>query len=635
MTTPMQKSLASLSRLESILILGFSFFIIPLSYVPNPIDPGLSLRFCLLSVLIAALAIVRLARLARAPRDRFPGAPTPISLCCTLYFFTCLLSIIPSINKSESVFEIAKVFLFCNVVWFVSSSMRRGFAHLHSIARAAAVSALVIASIGILEYWGVIRFLATDYVVPGATMINKNLLSSYLFLCLGFSLFAAICSRSRAWRILGFAAYAAILYVLLATQTRAVWLGAIGGFTSAIALLFLLQFSFLSSLAHTGKKAIIALILIPLIMVAVVSILRPAASTLPSLATRASTIVDPKFESNNQRIILWRKTLRMARDFPLLGAGAGTWKILLPRYGIGDLLWPELYSIEVRPYNDFLWILSENGIFGLLFYAGFFLVSAVYCLRALRTGQNPTTVAGAALLLFTIAGFAIISFFDFPKERIEHLTLFGVLIAACTSLGADREKISFTSNSASQWPRYAALAILFTGSIACLWIGINRLSGDIHDAVMRDHWKRQEWKEAITEADRAASPLYTMDPTSTPLRWYRGVANFRLGHIDLALQDYLLARDNHPWHLHVLNDLGTCYSLKGNQPRAKACYYEALAISPFFEATLINLAVIYYNNGQYDSAYCIISRSKSPHYDPRFESFNTMISRKVTNPQCP
>ncbi len=129
--------------------------------------------------------------------------------------------------------------------------------------------------------------------------------------------------------------------------------------------------------------------------------------------------------------------------------------------------------------------------------------------------------------------------------------------------------------------------------------------------------------------------MYTMEPTSTPLSWYRGTAQFKLGNVEHAFLDYRRAYSIHPWHLGVLNDLGTCYSLKGDHKRAIACYTDALSVSRQFEPGLINLAAVYYNLGSFDSAYSIISRSKSPHTDPRFEPFYRAISQKVMKGRSP
>jgi O-antigen ligase len=632
------KILAYLSTVEFFFFTGFSFFLIPLSFCPDVVDPGLSIHFCLWAALIAVLSIVRLIRYTFFPQEQEQGPSRILAVFFAGYLLTCLLSLIPSINKSETVFEIAKAFLFCNYFWFASAIIRRRLgtipnaAALDSIAVAVMVGALVISLIGIFEYWGMIRLFDDGRVGPGVTLINRNLLSSYLFLCLGFVLFVTIASRGRAGRFLGFFAYAAILYMLLSTQTRAVWLGCLGGLLCTIIITALVRLRLLRTLLHAQKRIISVLIILPFLVIVAGSFFKPAHSDPTSITERAATIVDPRFESNNQRILLWRKTIRMSLDHPFLGVGAGNWKIFLPRYGLSDLTWPDMYFIEIRPYNDFFWVLAETGVLGLLSYGGLFFLCFLLCVRSLRTTHDPAIAWCAILLMFTLIGFAIISCFDFPKERVEHLMVFGVILAVCSSLGAGSPKPFFNR---VRWRRHALTGASLVCAAACLWIGVTRLSGDINESEMRRLWQKEEWQKTIAAADRASSALYTMEPSSTPLRWYRGVANFKLGNFDQAFLDYQQAHAFHPWHLQALNDLGTCYSLKGDQKRAIALYSDALAMSPFYEPTLINLAAIYYNGGHYDSALCIINRCKTPHTDLRFESFFNTISQKAGNSPCP
>ncbi len=616
--------------MEIALFVGFSFFLIPLSYYPAMVDPGLSLRFGLLAALIAVSTIVRFFRSSVSPQEPVQEIPRIFIVFCAGYCIVSLLSIIPAVNKSEAVFEIAKVFLFCAYIWLASTMIPRFLNSIHSIANAVTLSSLIIATLGVVEYWGIFSLIDNGKVSPGVTMFNRNLLSSFLFLCLGFVLFVIFAGRGRVWRFFGVLAYAEILYMLFATQTRAVWLGCLGGFLCTIIITAAVRLPLLLSFVRSNRGIISVCAILPFIVIIAVSILKPAKTEQPlSLNQRLATIVDPEFESNNQRIILWRKTICMSMEHPLLGVGAGNWKIALPRYGINGVLDPDMGFTETRPYNDFLWVLAETGIFGLVSYAGLFLISALFCLRSLRMSHERIEVLCAVLLLFSLIGFAIISLFDFPKERVEHLTLLGCIFALCASIGAGSSSPSGNQFQRARWQRHTLTGTSLVCALTCQLIGAVRFQGDINGSVMRRLWQKQEWQKAIAAADRASSALYTMDPTSTPLLWYRGVANFRLGNIDRALLDHRQAHTSHPWHVRVLNDLGTCYNLTGDQKRAMACYSDALSLSPFFETALINLAAIYYNSGRYDQAYSVISRCKLPHTDSRFESFFQTISLKI------
>jgi O-antigen ligase len=625
-----EKTGALLSRIEIVTFIGFAFFIIPLSFIRGTVDPAISVRFCLLAGLVAFLAIMGLVRVMIL-RQPIEGVPVAIVSWCAAYCLACAISISQAINKSESIVETAKIFLVCGFIWFASGIMRRSPERIGLVARSITLCALVISALGILEYWGVLSLIDTGNVGPGATMINRNLLSSFLFLCFGFIGYTVISAPGLPWRFCGFFAGASVSYLFLATQTRAVWLGLLGGICCAVIIAALLKFPCVPVFLCGRKKTGFVFMVLFGIILFIALLWKPVRFSQPSLTTRMATIVDSHYESNRQRLLLWRKTAHMALEHPVLGVGPGNWKIILPQYGIGDLMYPDMNIIEIRPYNDFLWVLAETGTIGCVLYCGLFILAGLSCIRAIRTFRDRETSFLGFSMLFALLGFAIISFFDFPKERIEHLVIFGTILSVCSSI----TPISLKSYHRSSRLYIAVTGLFLTGAIVCLWIGFFRIKGDLCGAQMRDQWSKGKWSQAIVAADKASSALYTLEPTSTPLLWYRGTAQFKLGNINQAFIDYRKAQAFHPWHLNALNDLGTCHSLTGEHLQAIICYSKALSVSPLFEPGLINLAAVYYNLGQIDSAYTIISRCKSPHRDPRYEPFFRAIELKINKGRSP
>ena len=84
------------------------------------------------------------------------------------------------------------------------------------------------------------------------------------------------------------------------------------------------------------------------------------------------------------RLQLWKKTLSMIADHPVLGVGAGNWKVVIPHYGTNGLPSEQGKVQYIRPHNDFLWILSENGPIALLAYLSLFAISTCYSFMALK-----------------------------------------------------------------------------------------------------------------------------------------------------------------------------------------------------------------------------------------------------------
>ena len=208
-------------------------------------------------------------------------------------------------------------------------------------------------------------------------------------------------------------------------------------------------------------------------------------------------------------------------------------------------------------------------------------------------------------LLFSVTvGYAIISFFDFPMERVPHNILFLIISAAVLSKGIKitKKKIKI--------PKYIIL-VFFLISTSAINFSYNRYQKEIHikNAInFKEGGNNNLLIKAISEAYNPN--YYEMDNTSTPLLWYRGVGYFNLQRYDLALKDFKSSYIVNPNHVHVLNNLATIYELKGKHKKAKEYYYKALEVLPSFEQSRVNLAAILYNEKKYEEALDVILESK-------------------------
>ena len=72
--------------------------------------------------------------------------------------------------------------------------------------------------------------------------------------------------------------------------------------------------------------------------------------------------VQNKIELDNERLVLWEKSLEMFKKHPIIGVGAGNWQIYFPDATLKGLWRAEdlNYTFQ-RPHNDFLWVLCASG----------------------------------------------------------------------------------------------------------------------------------------------------------------------------------------------------------------------------------------------------------------------------------
>jgi O-antigen ligase len=111
--------------------------------------------------------------------------------------------------------------------------------------------------------------------------------------------------------------------------------------------------------------------------------------TVPALRDRAESILDAG--QNETRLNLWKTSLQIAQDHPVLGIGEDNWDLVFDRYRVEGF-----YDTTVHAHNDYLAILVASGIPGLLA----FLVTWVRVLASgfiLIGGAKEATVKAVAL----------------------------------------------------------------------------------------------------------------------------------------------------------------------------------------------------------------------------------------------
>lgn len=121
------------------------------------------------------------------------------------------------------------------------------------------------------------------------------------------------------------------------TRSRGAWLG------------FLAMFATVALVRRAGAKTA---------LVGVMILLLPLALS-PSLKDRMLSAFEP--ERNKDRIYIWTSTLKIIKDYPVLGTGTGVFPNIYERYALPDA-WERRVAYA---HNLFLQLASESGLIGL------------------------------------------------------------------------------------------------------------------------------------------------------------------------------------------------------------------------------------------------------------------------------
>jgi hypothetical protein len=463
-------------------------------------------------------------------------------------------------------------------------------------------------------------------------MGNKNLFASALFLMLPFCLYGVVRGRPLL-RVAACSAVALVLVLVLLSRTRAVWLALFVSvvLTTAILLLTVYQHRLKPS-ARMNKALGWRLGLIALSILCLVAAVVSLRGSPRSIRGLVASVLD--IESMSQRLGMWGKTIEMIRDHPLLGVGAGNWKVVIPSYGIPDEVsgdWAKMIFV-VRPHNDFLGVLAETGALGLGLYLAVFGVFFFYVHRLLSRSARGVDAPLVLMMFFGVTGYLVIAFFCFPSERIFHSMLLLLMIAVVTVL--HQRHLGCCERREPAHPGvFLAAAVLLVSAVTVF--AFFRLHMEIHVRRAMTARAAGNYSVVVGEIDRAYSRLNTLDATSTPLMWYRGEACFLSGDMAQAKECYQESLRAHPHHIHVLNNLATCHQTVGDSGRAIECYERLLKVAPRFVEGACNLAAVYFNADESEKALRILMECDPEGMSPLVERYRRIVSARIQRSRMP
>jgi O-antigen ligase len=479
-----------------------------------------------------------------------------------------------------------------------------------------------------------------------ATIANKNLVSSLFYLTIPFIISLLYDpSYNKIWKTISFLNFISVLIIIYFLQTKTV-------FISTIA--FVMSFLFLNTIIKFYRKlkfnfskstiSIISLLvlfsffygvnLIDKQKIVQFNTIKKSENKIDhSLNTPKKTdfIKVNSVHTFDLRLSLWNNTIKMFKDHPLLGVGPGNWQIFFPKYGLNNIdekSTKDGYTTYQRPHNDWLWIASELGIFGLIFYILIIFFSIIYIIKNSINEQRSSIQITNLLFASAIIGYLFVYLADFPLERIEHQILIFTIIAYILFYNFSKFSFDIQINKNN---KFYFLLISFLVCIYSLIISFSRLSSEKHTRFLKVAHIQSDWNNMLFEADIARSSFYTLDPMSIPLDWYKGVAFYSLNDFPSALISFQNAYRTHPYNIHIINDLASTFEKLKNHNKAVTYYKKALSISSGFDEARLNLCAVYFNKKKYKAAFLELKKCDSTTINSKYKLFIPSVTKKYLN----
>ena len=559
----------------------------------------------LLAALMVALPLALLAPLGR--RLDASILRTPVVLAAAAYLVITAGSLAWAVNATAGftdLFRTGAAFLvLCLACLLLPTDPRWR----ERLLQAATVGALVAAAVGLFQaapqFGGGWPSRRAMEAVTGLQS-NVNLYAGYLLLLLPWCGCGAIVLRGG-WRITATLAAMAVAGMILLVQSRAAWLGlaAAAGVAGCLAV----GHARLLGLSGSVRRGILGLFATGLAAVVAIGTVTGSDTAVGRslerlLVARPHQAAGP---TDGGRTMIWRVTARMIADHPLAGVGAGNFTVRLHEYyGGADLDFTNLSSDNwVEPHNDFLWVAAEKGLPGLIAFVAMFIAAAWSLRRALRAATAPADAWLAVATLATLAGYVVLSCFDFPLDRVSHQVVLALHLAVATVLGHAARPHPARRVRLPAW-------LVLPPVLAFLALGISYASAAIRqerDVIAARRGARDgDWEGMLAAARRATTPWKTLDPLATPVAYLQGKAELQLGRLPEAIASLERAWEANPNRFYVLNDLGIAYAAADRFDDAIACFTIAANRYPDRLEPRQNLANCFIDTGRFVEAVAVL-----------------------------
>ena len=220
------------------------------------------------------------------------------------------------------------------------------------------------------------------------------------------------------WKVLAIFTAVLTLICLILSMTRGAWLAFIG-----VAIIF---FAVQKKYRKLTAKIFAALAIIFLI-VAIIS---------PKIQDRIATITDKNFQSNTERVLMWKSSIEIFKDYPVCGIGQ---KMFFKAYN-EQYISPEAKERpgvigrgHTQPHNNLLNTAAEGGIVGLASFIGLYAYFFWKFFTQFKREKNLAFSAGLTGFLILaglqLEGLTDTNIIQVPIMR-EFWLLAGTLIAA-------------------------------------------------------------------------------------------------------------------------------------------------------------------------------------------------------------
>ena len=289
-----------------------------------------------------------------------------IGLNVPIFLFILLMSI--SLLRSQSFMVSLNdyiIFLCYFFIYFLIINNINDKVQFHSLIKLFFLTSTIISLYALMQYYGFDPYLRELSAIT-STIGQKNWVSNYLALIFPIIFSYFLLENNKKNKLYYYLSLSIIYAILMICQSRGIWISITCSFLIGIFLIYKYKIFYVF---NKNKKWLIVLFFTFLIITIIYSTDNPLNKSAITVTERAISTFDLQGSSLNVRLLMWRNTLQMIKDNPLLGSGIGTFKINYLNYQANFLQKNPNYIKYItnakESHNEYLQMGAELGLLGL------------------------------------------------------------------------------------------------------------------------------------------------------------------------------------------------------------------------------------------------------------------------------
>jgi O-antigen ligase len=383
-------------------ILRGAAFLLPLAFLPNLVDEFVLPKLLLVRFVLVALTISLLVRWVA--EGRVTWRRTRLDLPLLAFIASAALSTIFAVNRNVALFGtydrwegLLTIVTYALLFW-LAVQLISGEADARGVSWSLLLSGYFIGAAAILQSafgllgGGYFREGTNGPIRADVTLANPDFLGIFLAMLIPIAVAKMVSRRPGTTRILSANLVVVLALGLLATFTRAAWIGAAIGVIVVLAL-------------RRGRFHLWPVLISVALVVAGFGVLAGVVASRPSntqggfgnaLVARIVSIGNLNSGTEATRLKTWGDTLPLIASRPILGWGPDTFGLVYPQYQSTN----KLGTLWDKPHQDALGVAASQGILGLVAYI-WIIVAFV---RAFWRGR---TLRGAVALFAAFVAYEV------------------------------------------------------------------------------------------------------------------------------------------------------------------------------------------------------------------------------------